>query len=53
VERWQTSHHTDVSLVSGQVGAAVELGGNGSCLSHVMANSLPQCSICRDVVNCP
>ena len=49
LERWQASHDTDIPLVLGEVGAAVELGGNGGRVSHVMANCLPQCSVRCDV----
>jgi len=41
-------HHTTLKYrwFLAELGAAVELGGNGTCFSHVMANSLPQCSRC-------
>ena len=40
-------HHTTLTYrwFSGGVGAAIELIRNGGCISHIMANSLPQCSI--------
>ena len=51
MERCQASHHTDISLLSAQVGVTIESGSYRTRIAHVVANRFPMCSLCCGVPN--